>query len=451
MLPREKVDLIKRTVCKEADDNQLALFLHICEGSGLDPFRNQIYAIFFNNDESRAGRGPKDMVTITGIDGLTMMAARDHKDYGGVSSARFTWFEPKKYTPAKPPREIPESATVTVYRKGGEPVEVTCYWEEYAPADLTTAKADFWRRMPKNMLEKCTQSKGLKREFSGQGNIFLIEEMAQKMQDQTPGGRQIVDANGFSPSGQPITYAAQSQSRIAEEVERQKEEHAGNGPKAFAGSITIDYTVDESSPRVFCSSEQVLMAVQAVCTLVWGADEFWHLKTGADLGKIRTVCDKNTFEYIEIVPNKPAPPTNSGSSQRRPENKNTAKAGKKEQGASGRVASPISSRARLISDSYIKSTELKTTPNTKAPYLVMLVKTNNRAVWMSTFDHNFFDWFIKAREHGVDCELYIEDTEKYGPNVVGIKRIGNVEFDGKKPVPKKTEASNAASLFDGAK
>src|SRR5579859_3730142 len=92
VLPREKVELIKRTVCKEADDSQLALFLHICEGAGLDPFRNQIYAIFFNNDLSRQGRGPKDMVTITGIDGLTMMAARDHKDYGGVSSAKFTWF-----------------------------------------------------------------------------------------------------------------------------------------------------------------------------------------------------------------------------------------------------------------------------------------------------------------------------------------------------------------------
>lgn len=447
-MPREKVELIKRTICKEGDDNHLALFLHSCEAHGLDPFRKQIYALFFHNDESRAGKGAKDMVMITGIDGFSMMAARDHKDFGGVSSAKFTWFEPKRYTPDPCKREIPETATVTGYRKGGDSVEISVYWEEYAPKELNEKKADFWKRMPKNQLEKCAQAKAYRRLFPGQGNIFVIQEMAQRSEDTTQSGRQIVDAKGFSPSGQPVTYAAQQSSKVSAEVERQKEEHSGARPKSFAGSITIDYSADESNPRVLCSTQEILELVQQVCPLVWGKDEFWHLKTGADLGKVKTICDKNTFECVEIIPNKPIPPKSSGSSQRRPENKSTAKTGKKEQDASGRVASPISSRARLISGSYIKTMELKTTPNTKVPYLVMLIKTNNRAVWMSTFNHHFFDWFTKAKEHSVDCDLYIEETEKHGPNVVGIKRIGNVEFDGKNPIPKKQSDTSAASLFD---
>lgn len=444
-MPRAKIDLIRRTICKEGDDDHLALLLHVCEAHGLDPIRKQIYAIFFNNDESRAGRGPKDMVLITGIDGYATMAARDHKDFGGVSSAKFTWFDPEQKTPAL--RRIPETATVKIFRKGGEPVEITVDWEEYAPRDLKEKRSDFWNRMPKNQLEKCAQAKAIRRNFPGLGNIFIIEEMSQRMAENTPGDRQIVDERGFSQSGTAITYGAQQSSKVNEEVDRQKTEKTATKP--FAGSIEIDYSMDEKNPVLRCSDAEVLEVIKSKCALQWGRDAFWHVMNGRDLGTIEEIRIKHNFERIEIMPNKPAPPTSSGNSQRRPENKSTAKSGKKEKDASGRVASPVSSRARLITDSYIKTTELKTTPNTKVPYLVMMVKTGSRGVWMSTFNHNFFDWFTKAKEHSVDCELYIEDNEKYGPNVVGIKRIGNVEFDGKNPIPKKTtEQAPTPSLFD---
>jgi phage recombination protein Bet len=447
-MPRAKVDLIKRTICKEADDNQLALFLHVCEAHGLDPVRKQIYAIFFNNDESRAGRGPKDMVMITGIDGLAMMAARDHKDYGGVSSAKYTWFEPNRLTPAK--RRMPETATVKIYRKGCEAIEVTVDWEEFSPRDLTDKRSDFWNRMPKNQLEKCCQAKAIRRNFPGLGNIFVIEEMAQRMTETTPGDRQIVDGKGFSLSGTAITYGAQQHSKVSAEVDRQIAEHKNAGEKkAFAGSIEIDYSTDENNPIIRCSSAEVLEVLKTKCNLQWGKDEFWHITSGRDLGAVEEIRIQYNFERIEIMPTKPVPPKTSGNSERRPGNKNTsATAGKKEKDVSGKVSSPISSRARLVPDCYIKSTELKTTPNTKVPYLVMLVKNGSRAVWMSTFNHKFFDWLIKAREHSVDCELYIEDSEKHGPNIVGIKRIGNVGFDGKNPIPKKSNETPAQSLFD---
>jgi hypothetical protein len=115
-MPQDKVDLLKRTVARGTTDDQLALFLHICQRHGLDPFAKQVYCVLFNNSNNPPG--VKDMVIITGIDGYRKMAARDHKDFAGSKSAVFTWFDPDKRTPRANAR-IPESATVTVKRKGG--------------------------------------------------------------------------------------------------------------------------------------------------------------------------------------------------------------------------------------------------------------------------------------------------------------------------------------------
>lgn len=211
-LSQEKVDLLKRTVAKGTDNDQFELFLSVCQRHGLDPFVKQVYCVLWpvskhHQDEKGIWVDGLDMVIITGIGGYRKMAARDHKDYAGSSSAVFTWFDPPRKTPAN--RDIPQSATVKIHRRGAADTEATVYWEEFAPTNLNEKRADFWNRMPKNQLEKCAEAKGLRKAFPGLGDVFTEEEMTQRLLDITAGGREIVDQEGFAPSGRPVTFGAE--------------------------------------------------------------------------------------------------------------------------------------------------------------------------------------------------------------------------------------------------
>lgn len=163
---QEQVDLIKRMVAKEATNDELALFIHVAQKSGLDPLAKQIYCI-----HRKDGDGPKNMAIQTGIDGYRLIADRTGL-YAGSDEPVYS----EKIGDA-----FPYSATVTVYKlvnKEPRPFSATAHWAEYYPGE---GKPGFmWRKMPRLMLGKCAESLALRKAFPQElSGVFTHEEMDQ--------------------------------------------------------------------------------------------------------------------------------------------------------------------------------------------------------------------------------------------------------------------------------
>ena len=157
-LDSSKVDLIKRTVCVGASDDELKLFLHVCTKTGLDPFMKQIYAI------KRGGK----MTIQTSIDGFRLIADRT----GCYAPGRETAFVHD---------DEGKILSCTAYIRKKTPdgtwheVAGTAYWSEFNPGNNT-----FWTKMPRVMLSKCAEAVALRRAFPAElSSVYTNDEMQQ--------------------------------------------------------------------------------------------------------------------------------------------------------------------------------------------------------------------------------------------------------------------------------
>jgi len=153
----DQINLIKRTVAVGATDDELALFVHVANKSGLDPFAKQIYAI------KRNGK----MAFQTGIDGFRLVAARSGVHAGTDEAVHELNGE-----------GLLVKSTVTVWKIVGGmrvPFTATARWSEYVQ-DV----GPMWKKMPFTMLAKCAEALALRKAFPADlSGIYAHEEMAQ--------------------------------------------------------------------------------------------------------------------------------------------------------------------------------------------------------------------------------------------------------------------------------
>lgn len=147
---------------QNAPKAELAVFLHFCQRTGLDPFARQIYMI---------PRGGKYTIQAS-IDGLRLVANRSG-NYGGQDTQwcgedgvwKDVWLSDKP----------PVAAKAHVYYKDSpHPVSAVAKFSSY------NAGTAIWQKMPDLMIAKCAEALALRKAFPQDlSGIYTSEEMEQ--------------------------------------------------------------------------------------------------------------------------------------------------------------------------------------------------------------------------------------------------------------------------------
>lgn len=183
---RERVELMKRTYCKGASNDELALFINTCMKLNLSPEARQIFAVKRYDSTLR-----REVMSLQiSIDGLRLVAERTGKYAGQIGpfwtdgstqtnpktgAQEYVWYD------AWIGDEFPVACKVGVIRKGfQEPVWGVARWKSYVQTKRDGTPNAMWGKMSDVMIAKCAESLALRKAFPNDlSGIYTDVEMEQ--------------------------------------------------------------------------------------------------------------------------------------------------------------------------------------------------------------------------------------------------------------------------------
>lgn len=188
---KERRELWKATFCRGATDQELELFIAVCERTGLNPEARQIWAI----RQWDKGVGREVIRAQTSVDGFRLIAERSTKYAGQLGpfwcDNEGMWVDVwLKSTP-------PVAAKVGVLRHDfKEPLWAVARFDSYAAKDKSGNLTSFWAKMPDSMLGKCAESLALRRGFPNDlSGLYTKAEMDQA---------DVIDVSPETPAPTPV-------------------------------------------------------------------------------------------------------------------------------------------------------------------------------------------------------------------------------------------------------
>jgi len=176
----EQVDVIKATIAPGATNEELALFLMVCQKTGLDPFSRQIYLSERRSFDKDKQQWVVKKTPETTIDGFRVIAERSREYEGQLGP--FWCGDDGDWKDVWLPRDkMPTAAKVGVLRKGfREPMWAVALFEEYVQTTKEGKPNQMWSKMGANQLAKCCESLALRKAFPRDlSGMYSKEEMEQ--------------------------------------------------------------------------------------------------------------------------------------------------------------------------------------------------------------------------------------------------------------------------------
>lgn len=171
--------LLRNTLCKGADDDELALYITVCNRKQLDPFSGQIHGVKRWDSESRT----KVMRYQTGIDGFRIMAHRSGV-FGGMDPIQWC-ADDGVWRDVWLARTAPRAAKARVYRTDRErPIEVIAYWDMYVQVKQDGKPNQRWENGGPHMLAKCAEALAIRQAFPIEcGGVYTDDELGRTDDD----------------------------------------------------------------------------------------------------------------------------------------------------------------------------------------------------------------------------------------------------------------------------